>query len=146
MSKSNPPVVITRKDKRLHKGAHLIAFALTGGASGAVTAAKAGTNAAYNARTRELQRRAEAPERPVVPHGFPEAPRGNWGLIAVSPVPVTAPRACPRCGRSGGTVRRPGTPHTGMGRKWCPGVTEPEYRMAGGRPVPVQDPATPTVG
>jgi hypothetical protein len=56
------PVVITRKDKRLHKGAHLTAFVLTGGASGIVTAAKAGTNASYNARTRKLQGQAEESE------------------------------------------------------------------------------------
>jgi hypothetical protein len=60
MSKNKTPVVIVRKDKRLHKGAHLAAFALTGGVSGAVTAAKAGTNAAYNARTRKLAAEANA--------------------------------------------------------------------------------------
>lgn len=49
-----PQVVIIRKDKRLHKGLHLFAFVLTGGASAPVTAAKAGTNAAYNARTAKL--------------------------------------------------------------------------------------------
>lgn len=55
-----PQVVITRKDKRLKKGWHLLAFMLTGGASAPVSAAKGAGNAAYNARTRELQRRAEA--------------------------------------------------------------------------------------
>jgi hypothetical protein len=51
---SKPQVVITRKDKRLRKGWHLLAFALTGGASAPVTAARAATNAAYNSRTRKL--------------------------------------------------------------------------------------------
>lgn len=55
-------VVITRKDKRLNKTGHLLAFALTGGTSGIYTATKAATNAGYNARTRELQRQAEGPE------------------------------------------------------------------------------------
>jgi hypothetical protein len=59
MSKKGTPVVIVRKDKRLHKGLHLAAFALTGGASGVVTAAKAGTNAGYNARTRRLAAQAD---------------------------------------------------------------------------------------
>jgi len=57
--KKNAPVVVVRKDKRLRKGLHLAAFALTGGASGIVTAAKAGTNAAYNARTRKMAAAAE---------------------------------------------------------------------------------------
>jgi hypothetical protein len=56
--KNTTPVVIVRKDKRLHGGAHLAAFALTGGASGIVTAAKAGTNASYNARTQRLAAQA----------------------------------------------------------------------------------------
>ena len=51
-----PTVVISRKDKRLHKGWHLFAFMLTGGMSAPVTAIKAGTNAAYNRRTQELTR------------------------------------------------------------------------------------------
>lgn len=59
-SRRGAPVVIVRKDKRLHKGAHLVAFALTGGASGIVTAAKSGTNAAYNTRTRRLAEQAES--------------------------------------------------------------------------------------
>jgi hypothetical protein len=50
----NVQVAIARKDKRLHKGWHLFAFVLTGGASAPVTAAKAVTNAGYNARTRQL--------------------------------------------------------------------------------------------
>jgi hypothetical protein len=58
MSKRNAPVVIIRKDKRLHKGGHLLAFMLTGGMSAPISAAKAVTNTRYNARTRELQRRA----------------------------------------------------------------------------------------
>jgi len=55
------PVVIARKDKKLHKGLHLFAFMMTGGASSVVTVAKATTNAGYNARTRELQRQSEEP-------------------------------------------------------------------------------------
>jgi hypothetical protein len=50
----NPQVVIVRKDKRLRKGLHLLAFVATGGMSAPVTAAKAATNAGYNARTRKL--------------------------------------------------------------------------------------------
>lgn len=60
MGKNKVPVVIQRKDKRLHKGLHLFAFMATGGASGVVTATKAATNAGYNARTRKLA--AEAAE------------------------------------------------------------------------------------
>lgn len=54
MGESSPQVVITRKYKRLHKGAHLIAFMLTGGASAPVTAARLATNAAYNNETARL--------------------------------------------------------------------------------------------
>jgi hypothetical protein len=57
--KRGAPVVITRKDKRLNKTGHLLAFMLTGGASGVYTAARSATNAGYNARTRRLQERAE---------------------------------------------------------------------------------------
>jgi len=60
MRKKNAPVVIMRKDKKLFKTGHLAAFMLTGGTSAIYTAAKAATNAGYNARTRQLQ--AEAPE------------------------------------------------------------------------------------
>lgn len=60
MAKTSAPVVISRKSKRLNRPFHLLAFLLTGGASAPVSAAKAASNAAYNARTRELQRRAEA--------------------------------------------------------------------------------------
>lgn len=50
-----PEVVIVRKDKRIrHKLLHGIAFALTGGASGVVTAAEAANHASYNRRTRKL--------------------------------------------------------------------------------------------
>lgn len=59
MAKNRTPVVIVRKDKRLRKGRHLLAFALTGGMSGIVTAGVAASNAAYNARTRKLQVEAE---------------------------------------------------------------------------------------
>jgi len=60
MSRNTAPVVITRKDKRIrHKLTHLFAFALTGGASGLITAAEAANHASYNARTRKLQAEAE---------------------------------------------------------------------------------------
>jgi hypothetical protein len=59
MRKNKTPVVITRKDKRLHKGLHALAFVATGGASSVVTATKAATNAGYNARTRKLARQYE---------------------------------------------------------------------------------------
>jgi hypothetical protein len=74
--KKNAPVVIVRKDKRLHKGLHLLAFALTGGTSGIVTSAKAGTNAGYNARTRKLAEQGEADAlREVAGAGDQEAAR-----------------------------------------------------------------------
>jgi hypothetical protein len=60
---SGAPVVITRKDKRMSKLGHGLAFALTGGTSMLYTAAKGASNAAYNARTRELQRQAEEAQR-----------------------------------------------------------------------------------
>lgn len=60
MARTNPQITISRKSKRLNRPLHLLAFMLTGGASAPVSAAKAASNAAYNARTRELQRRAEA--------------------------------------------------------------------------------------
>jgi len=59
--KNGAQVVITRKDKKLNKTGHLLAFMLTGGASSVYTATKAATNAGYDARTRELQRRSENP-------------------------------------------------------------------------------------
>jgi hypothetical protein len=52
--RNNTQVVITRKDKRLNKFWHTAAFVATGGASAPITAAKAVSNAAYNARTRQL--------------------------------------------------------------------------------------------
>lgn len=56
---SKPQVVIVRKDKRIrHKLLHAIAFALTGGTSGLVTAAEAASHASYNARTRKLSEQA----------------------------------------------------------------------------------------
>lgn len=58
-NKAGAPVVITRKDKRLFKTGHLLAFMVTGGTSAVYTAAKAATNAGYNARTRELQAQSE---------------------------------------------------------------------------------------
>ena len=58
---SKPQVVIIRKDKRVrHKILHTLAFGLTGGISGLVTAAEVANNAGYNARTRKLQEQAEA--------------------------------------------------------------------------------------
>lgn len=59
MGKNKAPVVIVRKDKKLKKGRHLALFALTGGMSSVYTGARAASNAAYNARTRQLQREAE---------------------------------------------------------------------------------------
>ena len=60
--KKNAPVVIMRKDKKLNKTGHLLAFMVTGGASSAYTAARAATNAGYNARTRQLQAGADTGE------------------------------------------------------------------------------------
>jgi hypothetical protein len=63
--KKGAPVVITRKDKKLNKTGHGLAFILTGGMSSVYTATKAATNAGYNARTRKLvaeNERAEAAE------------------------------------------------------------------------------------
>jgi hypothetical protein len=55
-----PQVIIIRKDKRVkHKFLHLLAFGLTGGTSGIVTAAKVASDASYNARTRKLQAQSE---------------------------------------------------------------------------------------
>jgi hypothetical protein len=63
MSRRNAPVVIVRKDKRVkHKLLHAVAFAATGGLSGIGTAVEVANHAAYNARTRELQRRSEEEE------------------------------------------------------------------------------------
>jgi hypothetical protein len=47
-------VVIVRKDKRLNRPFHLLAFMLTGGMSAPLSATRAATNAGYNARTRHL--------------------------------------------------------------------------------------------
>jgi len=56
-------VVIIRKDKRVrHKVLHALAFALTGGASGLVTAAEVANHASYNARTRKLNAQARKVE------------------------------------------------------------------------------------
>jgi hypothetical protein len=60
--KKGAPVVITRKDKRLNKTGHGLAFLLTGGMSSVYTATKAATNAGYNARTRRLVEQNEATE------------------------------------------------------------------------------------
>ncbi len=60
--KKGAPVVIVRKDKKLNKTGHLMAFALTGGVSSVYTATKAATNAGYNARTRKLMEQAEEPD------------------------------------------------------------------------------------
>jgi hypothetical protein len=70
--KNKTPVVITRKDKKLKKTGHLLAFALTGGASSVYTAGRAAANAGYNARTRQLQ--SEAAEAEAEPgSGFTDA-------------------------------------------------------------------------
>lgn len=58
--RKHPPVVITRKSKRLNRPLHVAAFLLTGGASVPISAAKAASNAGYNARTRKLAEAAEA--------------------------------------------------------------------------------------
>jgi hypothetical protein len=63
VSKKNAPVVIVRKSKRLNRPGHVAAFMLTGGASGIVSAAKAGSNAGYNARTRKLAGEGSGPAR-----------------------------------------------------------------------------------
>jgi hypothetical protein len=76
MGKNKTPVVITRKDKRLKKGLHLLAFALTGGASAPVTGAKAATNAGYNSRTRRLQ--AEADQASA------QSPAGHSEMLAAA--------------------------------------------------------------
>jgi len=54
MGENSPQVVIARKHKRLHRGAHLVAFALTGGMSAPVTAARVVANASYNVETARL--------------------------------------------------------------------------------------------
>jgi hypothetical protein len=130
MKKNRTPIVITRKDKRLHKGGHLAAFLLTGGMSAPVSAAKAASNAAYNARTRQLAAQAEAAEKEAEPaddsplnHGYTLIP------AAAGPVPDDG-RHCPRCGRGGPFMRKPGQPHYGMGRRWCPGQADEAAREA----------------
>jgi hypothetical protein len=60
MKSRNAPVVLVRKDKRIHKGLHLFAFMATGGISSLFTILKTGTNSGYNRRTRQLQERANA--------------------------------------------------------------------------------------
>jgi hypothetical protein len=63
---SKPQVVIVRKDKRIrHKFLHAIAFGLTGGASGVVTAAEVTGHAGYNRRTRKLQEQSEPKSAPA---------------------------------------------------------------------------------
>lgn len=61
MGENSPRVVVARKRKRLHRGVHLAALLVTGGMSAPVTAARAATNAAYNAETARL---AAGPSRP----------------------------------------------------------------------------------
>jgi hypothetical protein len=85
VSKKNAPVVIVRKDKKLHKGLHLFAFLATGGMSAPVSAAKGATNAGYNARTRKLAAQVDAPA----------APRQRGGRQRASDV------LCPSCGYLG---------------------------------------------
>jgi len=51
---NEPQIVIVRKQKKLHRGAHLLAFVLTAGASAPISAAAAASNAAYNAETERL--------------------------------------------------------------------------------------------
>lgn len=65
---AKPQVVIMRKSKRIeHPILHAIAFGLTGGMSGIVTAAEVGSNAGYNARTRQLQAQSEKEPAAVTP-------------------------------------------------------------------------------
>jgi hypothetical protein len=78
MGKNKAPVVITRKDKRLNKPGHLLAFALSCGTSGVYTAAKAGSNAAYNARTRKLIAEAEEAGQSQ------ESPPGHSDMLAAA--------------------------------------------------------------
>jgi hypothetical protein len=79
MGKNKTPVVITRKDKRLKKGLHLLAFTLTGGASAPVTAVKAATNAGYNSRTRKLQAEADQAGAPSA-----QSPAGHSEMLAAA--------------------------------------------------------------
>jgi hypothetical protein len=89
--KKGAPVVIVRKDKRLNKLGHLTAFALTGGASGVYSAAKAATNAGYNARTRKLMEAAEGEPEPSADSRFAEAgheaarERGREAMTRLNP-------------------------------------------------------------
>ncbi len=91
MSKRNAQVVITRKDKQLRKGWHLLAFMLTGGASAPISAAKAATNAGYNARTRKLaegdsqdapQAAAKTPAKHRPARHRPAGWEGDWDVAA----------------------------------------------------------------
>jgi hypothetical protein len=92
MAKKNKvPVVIVRKDKKLKKTGHLLAFMLTGGMSAPVTAAKAATNAGYNARTRKLQREAEQAEQDYVPSYDPGICRGCGRAITRTPEGSSVP-------------------------------------------------------
>ena len=70
---NRPPVVISRKDKKLGAG-HGAALILTGGVSGIYTAGRAAANAGYNARTRELQRGGSS-QRPTGRVQPPPPPR-----------------------------------------------------------------------
>ena len=104
MSKKSAPVVIVRKDKRInHKILHGIAFAVTGGASGVVTAAEAANHAAYNARTRQLQAQAEAGGEQEVRQGdrLPRPPGGGYRLIPASEVLVTDHEGVPSVWQAG---------------------------------------------
>jgi len=83
--KKGAPVVIVRKDKKLKKTGHLLAFMVTGGASSVYTATKAATNAGYNARTRKLMEQAEGAE---------ETPQASQA----DSVPQADKAACPSCG------------------------------------------------
>jgi hypothetical protein len=87
-SKRNAPVVIVRKDKRLNKTGHVAAFLLTGGTSSVYTAAKATTNAGYNARTRALQAASEGGGGDQSAAGYATRGARNWQqelALAVGP-------------------------------------------------------------
>jgi hypothetical protein len=57
--KKKAPVVIIRKHKRIKPWRHIAAFALTGGTSSVVTAARAVQVSSYNARTRKLMEQGD---------------------------------------------------------------------------------------
>ena len=59
VSRKKGKVVIVRKQKRMNPLVHLTMFAVTGGASSVVSAARAAQVAGYNARTRKMIEESE---------------------------------------------------------------------------------------